>query len=434
MKNLRVLTLSTILATSLFAIQEQNLDYISISMGGAGVASSIGSMSAYINPALINNKDNKRTEIGLSIGAGLQEYQLGDPLNQLDEADVGDTLDRIANGEGDNPTVKQNALNIQDALSNLSNKNNYLLISPTAGLSFKIGEHFALGVYAFADAKAKAIVDGNKLDYIYYDETYDVYIKYDPNTGKYSQTTQSDYETNSVEYAMDNGETYLKVNAISIIEIPITYANNFQYKDISINWGISAKYMRGTTSYTDIKFTDDDYDPLSNLDDNEVETSTFGIDLGAVIQPNDSRFKLGISAKNINTPSFDTITGEKYKLKPKITTGIAYSINDLVDVAIDYDITETTDELVNQSFRYIGGGVNFHPVTWFSIRAGLKKNLADSNNYNGTIYTAGASIGLKWLQIDASIQASQNEGSYDGTTLPRYLKANLAIVSKWGDN
>jgi hypothetical protein len=445
MKNLKILALSGVLASSLFALQEQNLDYISMSMGDAGVATSYGSMSAYLNPALVNNKDNKRTEIGISAGIGIQEHELGDPLYKLDEAEVGDTLDKIANGEGDNPDTKDKANQITAALKELANKDNYLMLSPTFGLSFKIGRHWSLGAYSMVNAKIKAIIDNTRLKYIshvqedfeYNGETYetDDYVKYDPNSegNAYSESNEDEYKAKSIEYAMEEeGSTYLEVKGISIIEIPLTYANNFEALGSVINWGISAKYMAGSTTSTKIKFTEDDYDPVDELDKNTKDTSTFGVDAGIIIQPKDSGFKLAIAGKNLNTPEFDVVDGSTYELEPKITAGVAYSATDMIDLTIDYDFTELTDELTNQKYQYVGGGINFHPLTWFSLRAGAKKNLSD--DYNGMIYTTGVSFGLKWLQLDAAVQVSENSGDYDGNEIPRYVKANIALVSKWGDN
>jgi hypothetical protein len=433
---LKSLALSSVLATSLFGLQYHSTDYISMSTGGAGVASSYGSMSAFINPALVNNKDNKRTEFGLSIGIGIQEHELGDYLNQLDDADVGDTIDEIENGEGNDERVENNAITIQNAFRNIGTNNNYLLLSPTAALSFKVGRHWSLGVAAYIDAKAKAIINPNKLDYIYYDDEKDQYIKYDPTAEgeDYSTTTKEDYKAHSLDYAIENFETYLQVKGVAIAEIPLTYANNFATGEYNINWGISLKYMRGSTTYTKISFADDDYDPLENADKNTVDTTTFGVDLGFVLQKNDSGLKLGVAAKNVNTPKFDTIDSGEYELEPKITAGIAYSATDLIDITVDYDITEITDELTDTKYQYVGGGINFHPLTWFSLRVGAKKNLADEDDYNGMIYTAGVGFGLKWLQLDASVQVSENTGNYDGDEIPRYVKANIALVSKWGDN
>jgi hypothetical protein len=430
---LKSLAISGVLATSLFGLQYHSTDYISMSTGNSGVASSYGSMSAFINPALVNNKYNKRTEIGISAGIGIQEHELGDYLYKLDKADVGDTIDKIEDGHGDEEEVKKNAIAIQKALKGIGVSNNYLLLSPTVGLSFKMGRHWSLGVAAYIDAKAKAIINPNKLDYIFYDEDKEKYVKYNPKTGEYSSSDEEEYNKYSLNAALENDETYLQVKGVSIVEIPLTYANNFATGEYNINWGISLKYMSGSTTYTNIKFTEDDYDPLENADDNTVDTSTFGVDLGFVLQKNDSGLKLGIAAKNVNTPKFDTIDSE-YELEPKITAGIAYSATDLIDITVDYDITEITDELTDTKYQYVGGGINFHPLTWFSLRVGAKKNLADEDDYNGMIYSAGVGFGLKWLQLDASVQVSENSGDYDGNEIPRYVKANLALVSKWGDN
>jgi len=441
MKKLKIIGLSTALATSLFALQQPEYDYISISMGGVGVASSYGSMSSYLNPALIVNRDNKRTEFAIDLGIAIQEHELGDDLSKIDDSDVSYTLDEISKGRGDRKDIRDNANQITEALKSLAKKeSNYLMLSPRAALSFKIGRHFSLGVFANVNAKIKAVIDESRLKYITKNDSDDLkylgeYIKYDPNSkaNAYKSSSETEYKQKSIEYAMkENNSTRLDLNGVSIVEIPLTIANSTQIGGFNIDWGVSAKYIQATTTSTKILFTDDDYDPTKELDKNKITTNTFGVDLGIVAYSEDSGFKFAISGKNLNTPEFDVENGAKYKLEPKITTGIAYSATDMIDLEIDYDLSTLTDELTNQKYRYIGAGINFHPLTWFSIRGGVRENQED--DYNGLIYSAGLSFGLKWLQLDVAVQVSENSGNYDGSEIPRYVNGNIAIVSKWGDN
>ena len=56
----------------------------------------------------------------------------------------------------------------------------------------------------------------------------------------------------------------------------MTCANNFATGELLF----SLKYIRGSTTYTDIKFTEDDYDSLENT----IDTPTFSVDLGFVLK------------------------------------------------------------------------------------------------------------------------------------------------------
>jgi hypothetical protein len=433
MKKLKILALSSILASSLYSFEQSNVDFISMSMGGAGVASSYGAMNAYKNPALLSSRDNKRSaEIAISAGIGIYDYKLGDDLNKISNADVSWTIDQIKEGKGKDEKVKENASTIQSSLKNLSTNNNNLALMPSVGFSAKMGK-FSLGIYGMAVAKLSTVIDKDRLEYIVYNEDNDKYLYYDSKTGNYSNSTEEEYKAKSVDYAINGiGTTYIDSKAIGLIEVPLSYSNKFEIgENNTLNYGISLKYMQGITTSTEISFNDD-YDPTKDLKHNKVTTNTFGVDLGFIFRPLNSGFKFAIVGKNLNTPKFDTIDPNvQYKLEPKITTGFAYSVSQTFDIAIDYDVSETKDILLERKTQYIGGGINLHPLSWLSLRAGVKKNLSDKENYEGVIYTAGASFGLKWLQIDAAIQTSQNTGDYDGNEIPRYVKANLSLVSKW---
>jgi hypothetical protein len=433
MKKLKVLTLSSLLASSLYSFEQTNVDFISMSMGGAGVASSYGAMSAYKNPALLSSKDNNRSlEIAVGVGLDFYDYKLGYDLSNISNSDVKWTIDQIKEGNGGDEDVKENASTIQSSLSNLSSNNNHLALTPSAGLAVKMGK-FSLAVYTMARAKLSTITDGDRLEYIIYDNDNDKYLHYDPQTGNYSDSDEETYKAESVDYAINEiGSTYIDSQAIILTEVPLSYADKFEWGSNSLNYGISLKYMQGITTQTKISFNDEDYDPMQDLEKNTVTTDTFGVDLGLVFRPADSGFKFAISGKNLNTPTFDTIDpNTQYELKPKITTGLAYSISQTFDIAVDYDVTETEDILLGRKSQYVGGGINLHPLSWLSLRAGAKKNLSDTENYEGVVYTAGASFGLKWLQVDAALQASKNSGNYDGEEIPRYMRANLSLVSKW---
>ena len=54
-----------------------------------------------------------------------------------------------------------------------------------------------------------------------------------------------------------------------------------------------------------------------------------------------------------------------------------------------------------------------------------------SPNMRHLIFTGGLGIGCKWVQLDLSAQISTEEAEFDGNTIPRHARAQLALVSKW---
>jgi hypothetical protein len=114
-----------------------------------------------------------------------------------------------------------------------------------------------------------------------------------------------------------------------------------------------------------------------------------------------------------------------------VRTGIALDLTDYMTFAMDIDLTENDTSISDYKSQYIGGGFNIHQ-SWFSIRMGAMRNMVQDEE--GVILTAGLGIGLKWLQLDISGEASTKSGTYDGNDIPRYFKLNAALISRWGGN
>ena len=97
MQSKLALSISTILllgVSSLHAIKFETLGYKSISMGGAAVASSTGSIATYNNPALLGKTPYT---VEVSMGGGASEYDHGAlaSIQKLDDLGFIDTLDNL---------------------------------------------------------------------------------------------------------------------------------------------------------------------------------------------------------------------------------------------------------------------------------------------------------------------------------------------------
>ena len=116
-------------------------------------------------------------------------------------------------------------------------------------------------------------------------------------------------------------------------------------------------------------------------------------------------------------------------MEPQFRAGLDVALNSQLNLAFDLDLTSNKTFITDLDTRYLGGGFNFHPASWFSMRLGAMQNL-DSNN-EGTVLTGGLGFGLKWFQLDIAAQVANKKGYFDGEEVPRYARANIALVSRW---
>ena len=423
-------------ASSLHAIKFETLGYKSIAMGGAAVASSSGSLATYNNPALLS-KAPYSVEVSLGGGVSAYDHGVGASIKALEDTGFIDTVDKVSQ-DIDSITPEDKSVLVEGTDVMLGMNGQSVTLAPQAYIGAQIS-NFGFGLFSGSDATVTAIVDENHKN-LYFEAKdqngdtayYDV-IKYDPNNpdDPSAHVTKAQYESSSVEYAINNELTYLNVQGAALAEIPIAYGHNFETNLGNFMVGGALKYMEAIT-YTEILKIDESDDGHSVKKDNR--SSNFGIDLGFAYQPSFSYdLTFGLVAKNLNSPKFDFYNGEKYTVDPLIRTGVAYTIFDSLEVAADLDLTRNktfNDEVDSQMF---GGGINYEPfksIFALSLRGGMMYNL-DTDDKAGLVYTAGIGIGVKWFQIDISGQTSGKSSTVQGYTVPQYSKVNLALVSRW---
>ncbi len=446
-----VVVAAMLLAMPALAMEFQPIGSEAASMGGAGVASAKGSYAPYYNPALLA-EHRHGMQISLSGGVGIREVNLADRLDTLSDIEVGvsvgeinDTPDLNADGTaviaGLSETDKNNITTMKNELRALSDKNG-LQIMPTASLGVQVGS-FGFGAYGVSEATAHAVVDPNRLDIIVEIDvpsgapaefgTGSQYVKYDETTDEFTPSSLDEYTASSFEYALNNNLTYVKLTGLAYAEIPIAYGRQFSTAWGKLDYGGSFKIMLGRT-YDEIIDIDTDSDDVdTELEDIEHRDDSWGVDLGLLFKPSKlPKLSVGLVGKNLNTPEFDTKLGNTLKVDPQVRVGFAYDLmGDRLTFALDADLTNNDTFILNYSSQFIGGGVNFHPFNWLSLRAGLMKNIQESDD--GNIWTAGLGLGLKWFQLDVTGQLSDEKSNYEveGTELRRYARVQLAMVSKW---
>jgi hypothetical protein len=421
-----------------------------VGLGGAGVASTRGSLAGYYNPALLRFSDHT-TEVSFGVGARLREANLIDNMDNLHKFDIQGTLENIGNnaqngnldtnsdGTTDitrtaNNTVDiENLKSIQQTLAKIGT-NNALQVSVVPAITAQVSDAFAIGMYANVDIGMKLNLNSNYLDIIIKDENNaGVYYSYNPTNDNYSIKTSTDYTTSSLQYGIDNEKHYIQVHAMALVELPISYAKAYDTNIGTWSIGGNIKPM-GLTTYSQKLQLGESSDSAENGSDNSSnETkykSTFGLDLGIAYRPTDSQVTFGLMGKNINSPKFkvessQTGVTEDFKIDPLVRVGVSLPVwNDNVEFAFDADLTKNKTLVDGEESQLIGGGFEFHPASWFAVRAGAMKDIASEKFDEGMIMTAGVGFGLKWLQFDYQLKCHRKKGNMMGK---QFLDIQLSI-------
>jgi hypothetical protein len=407
--------------TSAGAIAFESIGYKASGMGGAGVANAAGSLAGYYNPALL--ADTKYdVEVSLGVGITARDSGLGQSADELNDLDFADLIDRASeNVIALSPDDKDKLIEAKNIAIDMDG--DALQASPRAYLGVQV-KNFGIGIYGYSDAVGKAVVDQAHDQLIF--ENSDAYVQLNDD-GSTTPSNQTDYENTSLEYALNNNLTYTDVKGVAIAEVPLSYGHRFETKVGALSVGGSLKFMQGVTYFDQIDL--DDSDSSDSSDKNDKTSSNFGIDIGLLYQPVRD-LSIGLVGKNLNSPEFESVEGfDDFTVDPMFRAGIAYDLLDSLEIAMDIDLTKNSTFLEDVDSQMIGGGLDFHPFSWLSLRGGLMQNISD--DFAGLIYTAGLGIGAKWLQLDLSGQVGNQWGTFDGTDYPKYTNINLALISRW---
>ena len=410
--------------TSVFAMQFQTLGYQSIGMGGASVANSENAYSTYNNPALLA-KENK--SISFSAGIEAHDYNLATSIKAIKDTHLNATINKL-NGL----TLSTLASITPDDVTNLENgrtlllnvNGNSVVLNPQAALAIQY-KNFGFGVFSSSDIALTAYVDKVHDQLIFNNGS--LYYKVNSD-GTVSNSNSTAYTNTSMEYALQNGLTYLEAKGFVLAEVPIAYGTSYDIGIGNLMVGGAVKYIEAETYIQ--KFKVDNYGSSDTSKHNKLNQN-FGVDIGLAYVPSFSKnLTIGIVGKDLNTPSFKFEDGSNVKVDPMVRAGVAYNIFDSLQIAGDIDLTNNKTMINGLNSQNVGGGLDFHPLTWFSIRGGLFQNL-DHNDKAGIIYTSGITFGPKVFNFDISGQMSGNKTSINNVSYPEYAKVNFSLNSSF---
>ncbi len=409
--------------------------------------------SATISGTTLTLSDNSTLAVSTSVAAVLNALASGTTTTQTIS---GTTYTFTSNGSGNYTIYKDGTNNLTTDQTNIKRAvdiitkeigtNNAFEASVNASFTAQISDAFALGVYGYGDGALRINIDSNydKLITRQTNNNSYVYYEYDYDNDKYiasnTAAAKTKYETESIEYANDNGINYVQVDTLMLVEVPVSYARAYDWKSGYWSFGINAKAMSLETSTQSVKLGTSADEADTGIDNyTTTYKNTFGIDLGLAYMPKGSDLTVGLVGKNINSPSFKVDTSKTgrtadYEFDPYFRAGISYPIwNNNIEFALDVDLQKSETMIPGEDTQMVGAGIELHPASWFALRLGAMQDMASEKYDEGTILTAGVGFGLKWLQFDLSVMASTETGEYDGNEIPRYAAANLSLLSRWGD-
>jgi len=115
--------------------------------------------------------------------------------------------------------------------------------------------------------------------------------------------------------------------------------------------------MYGITYDTKVSIDTSSGDVSDSFEDRDRKSSALGVDLGAYYTPKaEPNLRFGIVGKNLNSPEFDTVTNEAYKIDPMVRAGVYYAgFDHWLDFALDFDLTANKTFLDDIDSQYIAG-------------------------------------------------------------------------------
>ncbi|AEF55751.1 conjugal transfer protein TraF [Marinomonas posidonica] len=192
-----------------------------------------------------------------------------------------------------------------------------------------------------------------------------------------------------------------------------------------------------------VSLDDDDVDAddaiSDSIDDDAVESSGVGIDLGAVWVSHN--YQLGLTLANVNEPEFDgvsidtscsssscssaqslsnagklDVSGSKYVMEMQTTVDFAVSTSGKqISLGMSYD-TNSVEDAVGDEYQWAAASLSYYGDSHFlpGLRVGYRQNMAGTEL---SYATAGLTI-LKRLNLDVAVALETVEDE-DGDEIPR---------------
>ncbi len=235
---------------------------------------------------------------------------------------------------------------------------------------------------------------------------------------------------------IDSNQTSVDLRGLLLAEVPLGYGYKFDFGPLGkVGVGGAVKVMQGTVygQVVEIMKIKDSNDLVKKVKDTKSDSTTVGLDLGLLWRYEEIKalgpINVALVGKNLNSPEFDApvaVPGfTKVKVEPQVRFGVALDPFSFLSIAADLDVTKNKTILPGRDSQNIGAGVDFHPFSFFAVRAGLFDNLAISSS--SPVLTAGLTLGPRWFRFDLDAAVSTETGKFDNQSYPREAKVEFGL-------
>lgn len=368
-----------------------------LSAGGAGVGGTSGAYATYYNPAGLAGTDGISDRISLSANIFVRDYELADYIDRLSNYDWNDiTRNPLGNAS--------DAFAVADILREIPDGGGVLVGG--AGAVLAQAGPFGFGIVMRPQLALIPEVDKDRLN---------ISGPWDPNSIAYNRSA-------------------IRIRALSATEIPVAYAYPIETAAGQLVLGGALKIISGETYNGSIVVTDADSDTINDEIEAFSKKSTgLGVDGGVQFHFAAAPVSVGVLARNINSPGFDTVTGESFEDAMQIRAGAEWElVPDLFSLVGDVDVMRNETLLPEYESQMIGFGgrlEGFPSIFALSLRAGVMQNIAESQD--GPIFTGGVGFGFKYVHVELAAAVSSKSTTIDGTDYPREAQLGLSVVSSW---
>ena len=193
-------------------------------------------------------------------------------------------------------------------------------------------------------------------------------------------------------------------------DVAVTFVQSLPPDDLIV--GVNLRYINGTAFSDSVPASD--FQEVERNVKGVVDRATSGqgrtesqpgVDLGVVYQPNE-RLRLGLTARNLNRPTFHAEDGEELSLERHARIGGAFFFARDFLVAIDVDLTSREYPVAGESWRELAVGVEkswAHEV--LTLRGGVRSEVGELGWVRPGL-AGGVGIRFKGVSVEIAAMTS----------------------------
>lgn len=426
-------TLTAAVTLAMLTTSAQAFDARSIALGGSAVAHGIGVNGAIENPASLTGMKRRGDTAHFLLGAAIDARDHGELVEILlddDNRDLADDLEaEIENVSGSSiepecstaafipPTqntvclrgTQQLAVLADDAISLLNDIDGQPIEALGEGQTgFAVtNTPLPFAVHLGARATGYGVVNVDDNDRQYVDDFVTIMEDDEVTFGEIDSSARFTIENGT--FNVDQPEDVISSTGegamMSRVQLGVSLATSVELADYSVDLGVTPKFSRltamGLQAQLSETFNDSSVPFEDQLEDSEVEESSFTFDIGASTQLPALPVRLSAVLRNVVPESIETNNGFEFETTPQLIVGALHQRENLSLMA---SLAINTAEL---------DGIDTHPVALgveydtglLAVRGGLSADLGRDDD----VVALSAGIKLGPLEVGGRL-SGVNQG------------------------